>query len=204
LLTICSATAQVAWRGDPQSRQADLAMLLLPLSGRDRYARTPQYGLDPFPGFTFAFKVLQPRSVGTLHIQSREPLQQAAMDPKYLSHEADHCSSSKASVCAAYRTNAGAEAAGGSRDAARTGGAGRGGAARLHARNDTDELAHGRHLQDGRGCASSGRSRAESARLERIARDRLLGLPDHTVVEHEHPDDSDRREGAELLLAAAR
>jgi choline dehydrogenase len=89
LLTICSATAQVAWRGDPQSRQADLAMLLLPLSGRDRYARTPQYGLDPYPGFTFAFKVLQPRSVGTLHIQSREPLQQAAMDPKYLSHEAD-------------------------------------------------------------------------------------------------------------------
>ena len=89
LLTICSATAQVAWRGDPHSGQADLAMLLLPLSGRDRYARTPQYGLDPYPGFTFAFKVLQPRSVGTLHIQSREPLQQAAMDPKYLSHEAD-------------------------------------------------------------------------------------------------------------------
>src|SRR5262249_47748088 len=54
-----------------------------------RYARTPRYGLDPYPGFTFAFKVLQPRSVGTLHIQSREPLQQAAMDPKYLSHEAD-------------------------------------------------------------------------------------------------------------------
>jgi choline dehydrogenase len=89
LLTICSATAQVSWRGDPQSTQADLAMLLLPLSGRDRYARTPRYGLDPYPGFTFAFKVLQPRSVGTLHIQSREPLQQAAMDPKYLSHEAD-------------------------------------------------------------------------------------------------------------------
>jgi choline dehydrogenase len=89
LLTICSATSQVAWRSDPKSTQPDMAMLLLPLSGRDRYARTARYGLDPHPGFTFGLKVLQPRSVGTLHIRSRDPLAQASMDPKYLSHEAD-------------------------------------------------------------------------------------------------------------------
>jgi len=89
LLTICSATSQVAWRCDPKSTQPDMAMLLLPLSGRDRYARTALYGLDPHPGFTFGLKVLQPRSVGTLHIQSRDSLAQASMDPKYLSHEAD-------------------------------------------------------------------------------------------------------------------
>jgi choline dehydrogenase len=89
LLTICSATAQISWRSDPQAQQPDLAMLLLPLSGKDRYARTPNHGLDPHSGFTFGLKVLQPRSVGTLHIQSRDPLQQASMDPKYLSHEAD-------------------------------------------------------------------------------------------------------------------
>lgn len=89
LLTICSATSQIAWRCDPQAKRPDMAMLLLPLSGRDRYARTARYGLDPHPGFTFGLKVLQPRSVGTLHIRSRDPLQQACMDPKYLSHEAD-------------------------------------------------------------------------------------------------------------------
>jgi choline dehydrogenase len=89
LLTICSATSQIAWRSDSQAKQPDMAMLLLPLSGRDRYARTARYGLDPYPGFTFGLKVLQPRSVGTLHIQSRDPLAQASMDPKYLSHEAD-------------------------------------------------------------------------------------------------------------------
>jgi len=89
LLTICSATAQIGWRSNPQAMQPDLAMMLLPLSGKDRYARTPRYGLDPHPGFTFGLKVLQPRSVGTLHIQSRDPLAQASMDPKYLSHEAD-------------------------------------------------------------------------------------------------------------------
>jgi choline dehydrogenase len=89
LLTICSATSQIAWRSDPKATRADMAMLLLPLSGRDRYARTARYGLDPHPGFTFGLKVLQPRSVGTLHIQSRDPLAQASMDPRYLSHEAD-------------------------------------------------------------------------------------------------------------------
>jgi len=89
LLTICSATSQVAWRCDPRSDRADMAMLLLPLSGRDRYARTARYGLDPHPGFTFGLKVLQPRSVGSLHVQSRDPLAQAGMDPRYLSHEAD-------------------------------------------------------------------------------------------------------------------
>ena len=89
LLTICSATSQVAWRCDPRSDRPDMAMLLLPLSGRDRYARTARYGLDPHPGFTFGLKVLQPRSVGSLHIQSTDPLAQASMDPKYLSHEGD-------------------------------------------------------------------------------------------------------------------
>jgi choline dehydrogenase-like flavoprotein len=89
LLTICSATAQVCWRSDPKLGQPDVAMLLQPLSGKDRYSRTPGHGLDPHPGFTFGLKILQPRSVGTLHIRSTDPLEQASMDPKYLSHEAD-------------------------------------------------------------------------------------------------------------------
>jgi len=89
LLTICSATSQVAWRSDPKSDRPDMAMLLLPLSGRDRYARTARYGLDPHPGFTFGMKALQPHSIGHIHIGSTDPLAQAKMDPKYLSHEAD-------------------------------------------------------------------------------------------------------------------
>jgi len=89
LLTICSATSQVAWRSDPSADRPDMAMLLLPLSGRDRYARTARYGLDPHPGFTFGWKILQPHSVGDVHIGSTDPLAQARMDPKYLSHEKD-------------------------------------------------------------------------------------------------------------------
>lgn len=89
LLTICSATAQTNFRSSKEVKQPDLVLRLLPVSGKDRYARTKAYGLDPFPGFTFGITPLQPRSVGTLHIRSRDPHDQAAMDPRYLSHEAD-------------------------------------------------------------------------------------------------------------------
>lgn len=89
MLTICSSTAQMNYRSHPGAKQPDLVLRLMPLSGKDRYARTARYGLDPFPGFSFGVAVLQPHSVGMIHIQSRDPLQQAAMDPKYLSHEAD-------------------------------------------------------------------------------------------------------------------
>ncbi|MDB5805945.1 MAG: hypothetical protein JWN73_3267 [Betaproteobacteria bacterium] len=89
LLTICSATAQMNYRSDKSLKQPDLVLRLLPLSGADRYARTPKKGMDLFPGFTFGITALQPKSRGTLHIQSRDPKQQAAMDPKYLSNEED-------------------------------------------------------------------------------------------------------------------
>lgn len=89
LLTICSATAQTNLRSSPQVKQPDLVLRLLPVSGKDRYARTKRYGLDPFSGFTFGITPLQPRSVGTIHLRSTDPHDQAAMDPRYLSHETD-------------------------------------------------------------------------------------------------------------------
>ena len=89
LLTICSASAQTNLRSSPSVKQPDLVLRLLPVSGKDRYARTARYGLDPYPGFTFGITPLQPRSVGAIHIRSNDPHDQAAMDPRYLSHEAD-------------------------------------------------------------------------------------------------------------------
>jgi choline dehydrogenase len=89
LLTICSSSAQTNFRLNPEAKRPDMLVRLHPLSGKDRYARTPKHGLDPYPGFSFGVAVLQPRSTGTLHIGSRDPLQQAKMDPRYLSHEAD-------------------------------------------------------------------------------------------------------------------
>jgi choline dehydrogenase len=88
-LAICSSTAQTNLRSDPHATQADLVLRLMPVSGKDRYARTKRYGLDPWSGFSIGIAPTQPRSIGTIHIRSRDPLEQAAMDPRYLSHEAD-------------------------------------------------------------------------------------------------------------------
>lgn len=89
LLTICSSTAQVNLRSHAEASRPDFVLRLQPLSGKDRYARTPRLGMDPFPGFTISMGVLYPRSVGCLHLRSLDPRQQAAMDPKYLSDESD-------------------------------------------------------------------------------------------------------------------
>jgi len=89
LLTISSSTAQMNYRSDPDARQANLVLRLQPLSGGDRYARTPGTGMDLFPGFTFGVTPLQPKSIGHVHIKTGDPLQPARMDPRYLSHEDD-------------------------------------------------------------------------------------------------------------------
>lgn len=89
LLTISSATAQMNYRSGPDVNQSNLVLRLHPLSGADRYARTPQAGLDPFSGFSQGVVLLHPKSVGHVHLRSRDPMEQASMDPKYLSHESD-------------------------------------------------------------------------------------------------------------------
>jgi choline dehydrogenase len=89
MLTICSSTAQTNLRSDERARQPDLVLRLMPVSGKDRYARTRRYGLDPWSGFSIGITALQPHSTGTVHIRSRDPHEQPSMDPRYLSHEAD-------------------------------------------------------------------------------------------------------------------
>lgn len=89
MLTICSATAQTNLRSDAHLPQPNLVLRLLPVSGKDRYARTARYGLDAFSGFTIGITPLQPSSTGSVHIRSADPHEQPAMDPRYLSHEAD-------------------------------------------------------------------------------------------------------------------
>jgi choline dehydrogenase len=89
LLTISSTTARSVLRSDPALKQPDLTLRLLPRSGKDRYARSRRYGSDDYSGFSIGVTVLQPRSIGTVHIGSTDPAQQALMDPRYLSAEDD-------------------------------------------------------------------------------------------------------------------
>ena len=89
LLTISSSTAQTNLRAGPDSERADLLLRLQPFSGKDRYARTPKLGMDMFPGFTLSIGILNPRSVGSMHVKSADPHEQAVIDPRYLSDAHD-------------------------------------------------------------------------------------------------------------------
>lgn len=84
LLSICSAVAHTVMRSSPEEKTPDLKLQLQPFSGKDRYARRPQDGLDPFSGFTVGVMGLRPRSRGWVHIQSADPVVYPKIDPKYL------------------------------------------------------------------------------------------------------------------------
>lgn len=84
LLSICSATAHTVMRSSPDEPRADLKIQLQPFSGKDRYARRPQDGLDAHSGFTIGVMGLRPRSAGYTHIASADPVTYPKIDPKYL------------------------------------------------------------------------------------------------------------------------
>jgi len=91
LLSICSAVAHVVMRSSPAEPRPDLKLQLQPFSGKDRYARRPQDGLDPHSGFTIGVMGLRPRSRGWTHIASRDAAQHPKIDPAYLEdpHDAE-------------------------------------------------------------------------------------------------------------------
>lgn len=89
LLSICSATAHTVMRSAPGLNQPDLKLQLQPFSGKDRYARRPQDGLDPHSGFTIGVMALRPQSRGYVHIQSADAATQPRIDPNYLADERD-------------------------------------------------------------------------------------------------------------------
>jgi len=89
LLSICSATAHTVMRSKPDEPSPDLKLQLQPFSGKDRYARRPQDGLDPHSGFTVGVMALRPHSRGWVHIGSSDPLAHPRIDPKYLDDPRD-------------------------------------------------------------------------------------------------------------------
>ena len=89
LLSICSATAHTVMRSRPDETSPDLKIQLQPFSGKDRYARRPQDGLDPNSGFTIGVMGLKPKSRGRTHIASSDPFVYPKIDPAYLEHPDD-------------------------------------------------------------------------------------------------------------------
>ena len=89
LLSICSATAHTVMRSRLDETSPDLKLQLQPFSGKDRYARRPQDGLDPHSGFTVGVMALKPKSRGWVHMADADPLAHPKIDPKYLDDPED-------------------------------------------------------------------------------------------------------------------
>ncbi len=89
LLSICSATAHTVMRSRPDETSPDLKLQLQPFSGKDRYARRPQDGLDAHSGFTVGVMGLKPKSRGYVHIASADPFVHPRIDPRYLEEAED-------------------------------------------------------------------------------------------------------------------
>lgn len=78
-----SATVHAQARTRPEHTRPDAKIQIHLISGPDRYT------MDPFPGFQVGFFQLRPQSKGSLHIHSKDPLQDPLIDPRYLTHEED-------------------------------------------------------------------------------------------------------------------
>lgn len=89
LLSICSANAHTVMRSRPDEASPDLKLQLQPFSGKDRYARRPEDGLDPNSGFTIGVMGLKPKSRGYVHIDSADPFAYPKIDPRYLEEPED-------------------------------------------------------------------------------------------------------------------
>ncbi|HVO87577.1 MAG TPA: GMC oxidoreductase, partial [Casimicrobiaceae bacterium] len=89
LLAGTSSTAHAITRTVPQLTEPDVMVRIYHISGRDRFSRSKEAGIDPFPGFSIGGFKLQPVSRGWIHIRSRDPREYPGIEPRYLADPAD-------------------------------------------------------------------------------------------------------------------
>ena len=91
LMAGTSSTAHAITRTAAQGEggRPNVMVRIYHISGKDRYSRSPAAGIDPFSGFSIGGFKLHPRSRGSIHIRSREPLEHPSIQPNYLSDPSD-------------------------------------------------------------------------------------------------------------------
>ena len=89
LLAGTSSTAHAITRTRPDLDRPDVMIRIYHYSGRDRFSRSMDAGMDPFSGFSIGGFKLRPESHGFLHIRSPNPSESPRIDPRYLEQAAD-------------------------------------------------------------------------------------------------------------------
>jgi choline dehydrogenase len=89
LMAGTSSTAHAITRTSPELPAPDVMIRIYHISGKDRYSRSAGAGIDPFPGFSLGGFQLHPRSRGSIHIRSTDPLAHPKIEPNYFTDELD-------------------------------------------------------------------------------------------------------------------
>ena len=89
LLSGSSSTVHALARSAPDMPGADLKIQLGLMSGKDRYSRTADLGIDPYSGFSIGVFKIRPASRGSIHIRDVDPLSDPVIKVNYLTHPSD-------------------------------------------------------------------------------------------------------------------
>lgn len=89
LMAGTSSTAHAITRSDAGVPRPDVMVRIYHISGKDRYSRSPEAGIDPYSGFSIGGFKLYPASRGSVHIASPDPGCQPTLQPNYLTHPDD-------------------------------------------------------------------------------------------------------------------
>ena len=89
LLAATSSMAHAIARTQPGLERPDVKVQVYHISGKDRYSRSKDAGIDPYSGISIGGFRIHPDSRGSIHLASTDPLAPPLIEPNYLAHEAD-------------------------------------------------------------------------------------------------------------------
>lgn len=84
-----SSTAHAITKTHRVTARPDAMVRIYHISGKDRYSRSAGTNIDAYSGFSIGGFTLHPRSRGSIHIRSRDPLEHPRIQPNYLSDISD-------------------------------------------------------------------------------------------------------------------
>ena len=89
LLANTSSTAHAITRTARAVDRPDVMVRVYHISGKDRYSRSKTGGIDAWSGFSVGGFALYPRSRGSIHCASADPLAAPTIQPNYLADDRD-------------------------------------------------------------------------------------------------------------------
>lgn len=89
LLASTSSAVHAITRTRPELTRPDVKLQIAHISGKDRYSRSKDLGIDPYPGFSLGLFKLHPSSRGSVHAMTPDAADPPRIEANYLSDPSD-------------------------------------------------------------------------------------------------------------------